>query len=105
MPVTTPITRAASARMPASPMSVRPISVCFTNDRRGAGANARLTPFASDEKMPSAPHTRNPIPMRVIVPRDSIVASIMLPTVSASSGVARTTVSMMNSRAGPSPRK
>ena len=45
------------------------------------------------------------MPMSVIVPRDSIVASIMLPTVSASSGVARTTVSTMNSRAGPSPRK
>ena len=49
-------------------MSVRPMSVCFRNDRRGAGANARLTPFASDEKMPSAPHTRNAMPMSVIVP-------------------------------------
>ena len=73
-------------------MSVRPMSVCFTNDRLGAGANARLTPLARDEKMPSAPHTRKAMPMSVIVPRDSIVASIMLPTVSASSGVARTTV-------------
>ena len=100
MPVAIPMAKGRERQEAGETDERRPTSVCFRNDRRGARANARLMPFASDEKMPSAPHSRKAMPMSVIVPRDSIVASIILLTVSASSGVPARPCSTMKSRAG-----
>jgi hypothetical protein len=93
------------ASTPVMPMSSRPTSLSFRNGRGGAFSKTRLIPFESAEKMPSALHARKPKLMMVMLPRDSMTASMTPVTTSASMGVPACTCSTTKSRASPSPRK
>ncbi len=102
-PVTSPMTSDATARAPVTPIRMMPTSLSLRNGRGGAFSNARLIPPESAEKTPRELQARKAKPMIVMLPRDSVTASITPPMSSGSSGDPAATCSTTNWRASASP--